>query len=761
VSDLEAVGFAPRSVIEHPTEHYKMVTGSVPVTRLEDLAAIDHVVVVEGPQRMHPLLDYSVPQIHADTLRNGTPARKGAGVVIGIIDTGIDWRHKAFVDPATGASRILAIWDQRKALESGEHRAAAPFNVFGVEYLNNEITSSLQPNAANRIRARDGDTEDGHGTHVAGIAAGNGVPATCCHGGSTYIGVAPGASLIVVRYSGVGELGENVRVTDALNYIFTHPLAVGKPIVVNISLGGNLGPHDGTSALERTIDAITAMGPGKVIVVAAGNHASLDSNDSETLCHVKASVPTGQTDIEFKIRSGYEDDGILDLWYDRAGSINLEVIADGGATSGIINHGTAHASFTANPGASADALVTVDIAGAINGPYGRDNNFRVRINKPLHSNIPKGDWKLRLRNPNPGPVNLHCWIERGENQPTFLGPLSPADSQIRASSDSTLSIPSTAAGAISVANHQSKTSCCDCCPSNDIEPSSGRGPVARNAAANHKPDIAAPGLQISSTQADVANFIGNCCQCCPDGCCCLYHDLTGTSMSAPHVTGTVALMLEANPNLTKADVLNYLQHSAQPAPAGGTPEAWGAGKLDALAAVNAVLAAGGGGGGGGHIVRESTEPALAPRPAGHPPRDGGKIFMADAPPPPSRELWIQQIRARVEELPNGVALAASISRHFSEVRRLINHNRRIATMWHRTSGPRLLRFMFQCSCQTQGPSVVVTERHKIYFDRWCQLLTLYGSKQLKQSLEQHRAAIWGLVDRQAESTPADAEAVSL
>jgi subtilisin family serine protease len=747
--DLEAAGLATRSVIEHPTQHYKIITGAIPVDRLEDLAAIDHVVMIEGPQRMQPLLDYSVPQIHADVLRTGVPARKGAGVVVGIIDSGIDWRHHAFSDPATGNSRILAIWDQHP-----QQSPASPFGFgYGTEYLNPAINTALKGGAS--LRNLDYDKEVGHGTHVAGIAAGNGGPATCCHGGNLFIGVAPAASLIVVceaRNNGIGvDVSDNTHIVDAVNYIFTHPLATGKPVVVNISLGSNLGAHDGTSGVEQAIDAIVAQKSGRAVVVAAGNFASLDPGDPETLCHVKASVPQAGAEIEFSIRDDFKWDSVLDLWYDRAGTLNLQVVADGGATSAVVNHGTVLTPpFVANPGASPGNIVNVDVHGTINDPLGRDNNFQIQIHRPHDQNIPKSknNWKLKLTNPNPAPVNLHCWIERGRNQPIFLPSANPPDGKIRASADSTLSIPSTAAGAITVANHNSQTECCDCGPTEGIFASSSHGPVARDAAANPKPDIAAPGRLIDSTQADACNLTGNCCSCCPDACCNLYHDLSGTSMSAPHVTGTIALMLEANGTLTKEQIVTALRNSAQPAPPGGTPDVWGAGKLDAVGAVNAALAlapiGGGGGGGGGHIVRDSPDHDFAPA-ARRFGQERRASRASSAAPIGSPNLWLEQARARIERLPDGVSLAASISRHFSEVRRLINHNRKIAAMWHRTNGPKMLRRLLQCSCETNAPGFVATEGFRRYFDRWCDLLMQYGSRPLQESLERHRPTIAGLV----------------
>jgi Subtilase family len=248
-------------------------------------------------------------------------------------------------------------------------------------------------------------------------------------------------------------------------------------------------------------------------------------------------------------------------------------------------------------------------------------------------------------------------------------------------------------------------------------------------------------LLITSAKADAANLPDNCCDCCPDYCCILYEDLSGTSMSAPHVTGTIALMLEENPRLSNADILKYLQASARPAPAGGTRETWGAGKLDTQAAVTAVRNAGGGGGGGpipSPIITQ-VEPSL-----GSPGVDAVTFTSAST----SMELppALRILQARMKALPNGQYLAAAVSRNFSEGRRLINTNRRVATMWHRSDGPRLLYRILQGAIDAKAPAAILTEQQREFIDRWCDLLVRYGSQRLRTSIEKHRTSLISLLE---------------
>jgi len=752
LDDLTAIGFERHSFVQHPTKGYKIATGVIPLDRLDDLAAIDHVVEVEGPRRMHPELNYSLPEIHATAVHTGTPSRKGNGVVVGIIDSGIDWRHGSFVNE-DGTSRILAIWDQMLRARAGDTRG--PNNV-GVVYLQAQISQALQGKAT--VRTKDVDARnrrEGHGTHVAGIAAGNGRPATCCHVGRTYVGVAPNADLIVVRYDyrNADEIGENQRLVEALEYIFSFLDAINNPKVINISQGDNLGPHDGTSTVERAIDSWVETGDmlhlPHIVVKSAGNEGG-------HLRHVQGVVPgNNHIDIEFKVPEGREVQAFLDLWYDRAGTIDLTVTAPSGRNSGTVNHGT-DSSFIANPAAVANHRSRVEIDATINGEHDRDNNFRITIHDPIQGPLPDGPWSLTLTNTGAGDVAFHCWIERSTTHSvTFLEPKTPPDGKVRATLDSTLSIPGTSAQVIAVANHQSRTDCCNCWPSTGIEPSSSRGPVARGAATNRKPDIAAPGLEITSAKADVANFRGHCCSCCPDACCCLYEDLTGTSMAAPHVTGAIALLLEENPRLTRADIVRHLQDTARDRPVGGWDATWGGGKLNVEAALAAVRAEGGGGGGGPHL-----RPSLSGGPVSSE-RRASEVNPSRSTPINRLALdhlgesgsalqqvpsWLHILQARLRVFPEGEHMAAAISRHFSEVRRLINSNRRIATLWHRAGGPCLLRHLLYGTIDAPAPVSVEGESRHQYLRRCFDLVACYGSPRLRGSLERYQSRILSLFE---------------
>ncbi|MFQ6090949.1 MAG: S8 family serine peptidase, partial [Candidatus Bipolaricaulia bacterium] len=230
------------------------------LTQLRRLVQSPDVLYIEAAYRLAPELDRSIPAIGADLLHREEPIATGEGVIIGNIDTGIDYEHLDFRvdrddDGFEESSRILYIWDQTETAPIGD-RGAVPF---GTEYTQAGIEADLvrgfRPDEG-AVRERD---DNGHGTHVLGIAAGDGSSS-----GTGYIGVAPQAELVAVKtsfYSG--------DVVSGADYIFRKAEELGKPCVLNLSLGGHFGPHDGTSNFALALEGL--LGPGRVIVTSAGN----------------------------------------------------------------------------------------------------------------------------------------------------------------------------------------------------------------------------------------------------------------------------------------------------------------------------------------------------------------------------------------------------------------------------------------------------------------------------------------------------------
>jgi len=214
-------------------------------------------------KRIEAANPYSKKQLMNDTMvahnrvipiHAGTPpltqAYKGDGVVVGIIDTGIDHVHPDFKN-SSGKSRIKFLWDQVLP----DSVPPLPFN-YGQEWTNTDIDNGK----ANR-HITTAQLSYGHGTHVASVAVGNGLAM------NKYAGVAPNADIIFVAL----DLNNLNGIIDATQYIYAKAALLGKPCVINVSVGDYYGSHDGKNLEAQAIKTIIKAQPGRSYVTAVGN----------------------------------------------------------------------------------------------------------------------------------------------------------------------------------------------------------------------------------------------------------------------------------------------------------------------------------------------------------------------------------------------------------------------------------------------------------------------------------------------------------
>jgi subtilisin family serine protease len=545
-SALEAAGLTVRGVAGD------VVTGTVALGDLEKLAKVAEVQRIEAARALHAELDLSVSECRANLVHVGPPGRRGAGVIVGIVDSGCDYTHPSFRRP-DGTSRILFIWDQGMAPAAGE-ASPAGFG-YGVEYDNARINAALLlADPFSSVRHRDNPQAGFHGTHVAGIAAGDGSEPGQGLPGSTFIGVAPEADLIVVANASNGTegLGTSASTLDAVNYIFQRAQTRGQPCAVNMSLGDNLGPHDGTSLLERGLDNLLG-GPGRAFVKSAGN-AGADR------IHAEGNVASGATvDLRFNQPGGDATPNQIDLWYEGADAFRVTVINPAGNSAGPVNVGAA--STVTLPGGN-----TVRIDHRNNDAFNGDKRVFMTFAPGAAGQMLAGAWTIRLTGvSSPSGGRFDAWIQRGAVTPTFLA---PHESPAR-----TISTPGTALEVITAAAYVTRGA-----GVGSLASFSSRGPTRDNRAA---PTLAAPGSGVFSARGHFGT---------PNPPLDPYVGMSGTSMAAPHITGTIALMFQKNPGRTQAEIKACLESSARgDAFTGPTPNtAWGAGKLDAHAAVDCV-----------------------------------------------------------------------------------------------------------------------------------------------------------------------------
>lgn len=565
VAQLEEVGMTIHTSVDD------VATGTLPLSRLGNLVDLDTVVRIEIATTVGYQLDVSVPEINANDVHNmpatGTPPARwrGKGVIVGILDTGIDYTHPAFRD-SSGNTRILRIWDQFLTPTGSESNPSS--HPYGVEYIQTDIDSALgSANPLSVVRHQDRDTSVGHGTHVAGIAAGNGRPA------GTFVGVAPEADIIAVCVLGgpSGVIPPNTNnLVDAVDYVFRVASQLGKPAVVNMSLGSNVGPHDGTGVTETGLDRLLGTA-GRAAVVAAGNEGAKG-------IHAAGTVAAGATEnvqfTTFVAPPGFPAPAAdrIDIWYSGQDRFTLSFTDPAGNTVGNVAAGGPTFSQTL---ANNNRVI---IRSQLANPGNNANHILILLLRGTAPAIQAGNWSFNLTG---------TTINDGGHFDAYVGHRSgriPSFTGAHGDGLSSVMIPGTTREVASVASYVTKQhpSGGSSNPNGQISTFSGRGPTRDG---RFKPDIAAPGEVIMSARANTATAgSGN------------YHLLQGTSMAAPHVAGTIALILQRYPNLTMRQILQGLTETARTdTNTGSEPNipnhTWGYGKLNTLAAFNHTFTA--------------------------------------------------------------------------------------------------------------------------------------------------------------------------
>jgi minor extracellular serine protease Vpr len=536
------------------------------IAGLERIAQLPSVTFVDPGGLNTVQNDVSVPEIGATLLHAGFvdgTAYRGAGAIVAVFDTGIDWVHPDFrsrTDPRR--SRILWLWDQTLTATGSESRPTG--FTYGVEYSNAQINDELDGTPANVVRERDAN---GHGSHVAGSAAGNGGAL-----GGKYAGVAPEADLIVIK-GGENSFSES-RMIDALTYLNTKAQTAGKPVVLNFSVGGQSGPHDGTRAYETAINSFVAS-PGRAVVVSAGNDGAQAIHGGGTL-PANGSVSLTFTVPSYTPASGTSNDEFFfDLWFAGAQGVTATVTSPGGIVFSRAASETGDSPNTAN-----GTITLWNYLSSLNGM----RNVQLWVHDQTTTPPASGTWRLDIVNTTSTAVAYDGWLTSrtlGSATVTLAG----------ADNLKTLTMPGTSAGSITVASWVTKWGWPSYTGSNrlysgadrtgNISTFSSIGPTRDG---RQKPDIAAPGQGITSVLSSAVDTTGQSAWIVPGQ---KHWVMQGTSMAAPHVTGAVALLLGKAPSLGVEQIRSLLTSTANTdALTGSTWNAtWGYGKLDILEAV--------------------------------------------------------------------------------------------------------------------------------------------------------------------------------
>lgn len=572
IAKIEALGAKVNSRISET-----LVTADMPLSAIEPISNLDEVVSVSVGTEAKLLMDNArkllgVDECHQMTENNGPYT--GKGVVIGIVDNGFQYDHVDFLNADKSDTRIKRVWDQH-----GTGNAPEGFG-YGAEY---KTTAE--------IRAAKYDLTSGfHATHVSGIASGS-------DKSTPYYGVAPDADLVFVSFKST-----NAQIVDGIKYVFDYAKSVGKPAVVNISLGSHMGPHDGSS--DTDFSFANLVGPGRIIVGAAGNEGLDKLHASKTFTATNKQMKTMFAYGSEQANSSYKQ-AYVDIWAEKNSKISVKAVVVNTLNGKIIassdevsNDGTKEVNWVAPDGSG--VVVQVGLSLQENPVNGRTNvllmsratsintGFAIGVvvtgeaGKTVHmwNNASSGEFTS---------YNKRGWTD-GDTNCTVgeLGGESPDVISVGSFNSKVQYQPINLQGTENAYGLNEELT------GKFLEHSafSSYGPTADGRV---KPDITAPGCIIVSAGSrycsgwsDDTNVIartGND----------LYTNDVGTSMASPYVAGVVALWLQANPNLTPKQVLEVIGNTAVQnddyMPTGQTfpNNTWGYGRINAIKGLKQLL----------------------------------------------------------------------------------------------------------------------------------------------------------------------------
>ena len=498
-----------------PTEGFSVLFGGYAIaevteSQLQQLSQHPRVEFIEKPKALsftvyEGNLASCIPPVQR-TPYNLT----GRGIVVGVVDSGIDIFHPDFRNE-DGTTRIIGLWDQTTSVGSSPSGYS-----LGTFFSREEINRALE--SEGNFPSSD---RSGHGTHVTGIAAGNG---RASRGENR--GVAYEADLLIVKL-GTGAGGgfpQTAELMMAVDFCVRTAVERNQPLALNLSFGNSYGAHDGTSLLETYLDMVAGIGK-TTICIGSGNEGNKSRHEQVILPEeqdylVEFQVAPGESGLGIQIWKRYRDKIRLILQAPSGNRIILSENSKG--TYRYVLDGTEIVWYFGEP-----------------APYSASQEIYLdMVPEGVQKTIRSGIWKLTFQ-----PVQitygiLQLWMPSG-------GTINSETGFLVFSTEDTLTIPSTATKPITVAAYDSRTL--------SFAPFSGRGFVCCHLV---KPDLAAPGVDILS--------------CSPGGG---YTAKTGTSMACPFVTGSAALLMQfgiingQDPYLYGQKVKAYLTGGAKALPA--------------------------------------------------------------------------------------------------------------------------------------------------------------------------------------------------
>lgn len=575
VSRLQASGVIINSLFDG------FATAQIPVDRLVEVSRMPGVSDVEISRRLQLCTDSTMSVTHVNEVQNNTfyglyGPYDGSGVIVGVIDLGFDFQHRAFrsnADPTK--TRIVRVYDTQS---TAGHKALYDkiFKLPGSVFMGDEIYSLTTDNR-----------NDTHGTHTASIAAGSHV--------NGYGGMAPGADIVLCAVSVLDGGMSAVEVANCVRYIDSYADSVGQPCVISLSVSTPNGQHDGNDYLSRVVKGI--MGPGRIFVVAAGNNAG-----KQFYAH-RAASPSSPINLMFKSMNSIGGDSTYyyrgfnaDVWV-RQQSTNMYYkfhVLD--LTTGNIVWESA--SFTSKAKITHHNLdgfysnySSIDTIGFIEAEHlyasdGKKYHLSLRVYNLLSkeytlvNGVKKSRYALGVtmyprKNAS---YEFDAWCcNSGTRFGVYNGAVTKMDGTVvnnfyaapsdsccigsYAISDSTIS-----AGAYSARNSyysltQNRIVKDNSITVGDIASFSSYQVLGAGPTGKALPDICAPGTLVVAA-ANRYSYLANSTSTVMKSDNSYWGVLSGTSMAAPTVAGIIALWLQANPNLSVAQVKSIIASSA-------------------------------------------------------------------------------------------------------------------------------------------------------------------------------------------------------
>lgn len=459
----------------------------------------------------------------------------GQGVLVAVIDTGIDYRHPAFLYN-DGTSRILTMWDQ--TVQTGT--IPSEFT-FGSEYSREQINEALKsPDPLSIVPTTD---ENGHGTAMASILAGS------PNEQQGFSGVVPQADLLIVKLKEAKQILKKVSFIPenalcyqesdlilGVRYAVTAAARFNRPVVICIALGSSQGGHDGRGSTSAYLDHLSLL-PGNGISVAAGNEGN-----NQRHYYNSTTAPPYYNDIELRVGSS-DTLFAMEIWTYAPARLSIDISSPNRESTQPVYPGLNQCrkfNFIFNQ-------TTIYVNNIIFEEETGEQLILLRFSNPL-----PGIWYLRAQSSENESFSFHSWLPSGDllTKDTFFLDSSP---------DTTITSPGNARHVLTVAAYNQLN--------DSILAESGRGYTRSGQV---KPDIAAPGFELTCAV--------------PGG---LYGTATGTGAAAAHAAGIIAMVFEwaiikgNYPRITGNDVNRLMISGAVRNPANTYPNnIWGYGQVD-------------------------------------------------------------------------------------------------------------------------------------------------------------------------------------